>query len=58
MQYYSSIGNLFSYIYVHFQILNVIINNYNVAFVNSERWLAKRPVDIIQCQHGNVGKFL
>jgi hypothetical protein len=31
---------------------------YNIAFVNSERWLAKSRVDIIQCQHGNVGKFL
>jgi hypothetical protein len=34
------------------------INNYNIAFVNSERWLAKSRVDITQCQHGNVGKFL
>jgi hypothetical protein len=32
---------------------------YNIAFVNSERWLmAKSCVDITQCQHGNVGKFL
>jgi hypothetical protein len=31
---------------------------YNIAFVNSERWLAKSRVDITQCQHGNVGKFL
>jgi hypothetical protein len=35
-----------------------IISCYNVAFVNSERWLAKSHVDITQCQHGNVGKFL
>ena len=27
----------------------------NIAFVNSERWLAKRRVDVTQCQHG---KFL
>jgi hypothetical protein len=25
---------------------------------NSERWLAKSRVDITQCQHGNVGKFI
>ena len=25
---------------------------YNIAFVNSERWLAKGRVDITQCQHG------
>jgi hypothetical protein len=25
---------------------------YNIAFVNSERWLAKSRVDITQCQHG------
>jgi hypothetical protein len=31
---------------------------YNIAFVNSERWLAKRCVHITQCQHGNIGKFL
>jgi hypothetical protein len=31
---------------------------YNIAFVNSERWLAKSRVDITQCQHGNVAKFL
>jgi hypothetical protein len=31
---------------------------YNIAFVNSERWLAKSRVDITQCQHGNVGTFL
>jgi hypothetical protein len=29
-----------------------------LAFVNSERWLAKSRVDITQCQYGNVGKFL
>jgi hypothetical protein len=28
------------------------INIYNIAFVNSERWLAKSRVDITQCQHG------
>ena len=28
---------------------------YNIAFVNSERWLAKSRVDIALCQHG---KFL
>jgi hypothetical protein len=32
--------------------------HYNIACVNSERWLAKSRVDITQCQHGNVGKFL
>jgi hypothetical protein len=31
---------------------------YNIAFVNSERWLDKSRVDITQCQHGNVGKVL
>jgi hypothetical protein len=31
---------------------------YNIAFVNSERWLAKSRVDITQCQHGHVGKFI
>jgi hypothetical protein len=31
---------------------------YNIAFVNSERWLAKSRIDITQCQHGNVRKFL
>jgi hypothetical protein len=35
-----------------------IFVNYNIAFVNSERWLAKSRVDITQCQHGNVRKFL
>jgi hypothetical protein len=34
------------------------ISFYNIAFVNSERWLAKNRVDITQCQHGNAGKFL
>jgi hypothetical protein len=29
--------------------------NYNITFVNSERWLAKSRVDITPCQHG---KFL
>ena len=28
------------------------IRNYNIAFVNSERWLAKSRVDITLCQHG------
>jgi hypothetical protein len=28
------------------------ISIYNIAFVNSERWLAKSRVDITQCQHG------
>jgi hypothetical protein len=32
--------------------------SYNIPFVNSERWLAKSRVDITQCQHGKVGKFL
>ena len=27
-------------------------NIYNIAFVNSERWLAKSRVDITLCQHG------
>ena len=31
---------------------------HNIAFVNSERWLAKSRVAITQCQHGNFGKFL
>jgi hypothetical protein len=31
---------------------------YNIAFVNSECWLAKSCVHITQCQHGNIGKFL
>jgi hypothetical protein len=31
------------------------MNSYNIAFANSERWLAKSRVDITQCQHG---KFL
>jgi hypothetical protein len=31
------------------------ISIYNIAFVNSERLLAKSRVDI---SHGNVGKFL
>ena len=26
--------------------------HYNIAFVNSERWLAKSSVDITLCQHG------
>jgi hypothetical protein len=30
--------------------LNIVF--YNIAFVNSERWLAKSRVDITQCQHG------
>jgi hypothetical protein len=34
------------------------IYHYNIAFVNSELGLAKSRVDITQCQHGNVGKFL
>jgi hypothetical protein len=34
------------------------IHNYNIAFVNSERWLAKSCVDITQCQRGNVRIFL
>jgi hypothetical protein len=34
-----------------------IIIYYNIAFVNSERWLAKSRVDVTQCQHGNVGKM-
>jgi hypothetical protein len=38
-------------IYIHTYI-------YNIAFANSERWLAKSRVDITQCQHVNVGKFL
>ena len=33
-------------------------NIYNIAFANSERRLAKSRVDITQCQHGNIGKFL
>jgi outer membrane protease len=28
------------------------ITFYNIAFVNSERWLAKSRVDTTQCQHG------
>ena len=28
------------------------ITDYNIAFVNSERWLAKSRVDITLCQHG------
>ena len=28
------------------------IIDYNIAFVNSERWLAKSRVDITLCQHG------
>jgi hypothetical protein len=35
-----------------------IFVNYNIAFVNSERRLAKSRVDITRCQHGNAGKFL
>jgi hypothetical protein len=35
-----------------------VIACYNIAFVNSERWLANSCVDITQCQHGNVGKFI
>ena len=31
-------------------LLNTIIN-YNIAFVNSERWLAKSRIDITLCQH-------
>ena len=31
---------------------------YNIAFVNSERWLAKSRVDITQCQHGTFFTFL
>jgi hypothetical protein len=37
---------------------NNIIYIYNIAFVNSECWLAKSRIDITQCQHGNVGKCL
>ena len=36
-------------------IITFIIRNYNIAFVNSERRLAKSRVDITLCQHG---KFL
>ena len=33
--------------------LGVALNRfYNIAFVNSERWLAKSRVDITLCQHG------
>jgi hypothetical protein len=42
----------------HYRVKCIINRVYNVAFVNSERWLAKSRVDITQCQHGNVGKFL
>ena len=28
------------------------ITDYNIAFVNSERWLAKSRVDITLCRHG------
>jgi hypothetical protein len=33
-------------------LLTVDKTFYNIAFVNSERWLAKSRVDITQCQHG------
>ena len=42
--------------FYYFEILDLIYI-YNIAFANSERWLAKSRVDIIQCQHGNVGKL-
>jgi hypothetical protein len=56
--------NTHTHIYTHTHIQTQMITyppgggNYNIAFVNSERWLAKFRVDITQCQHGNVGKFL
>ena len=31
---------------------------YNIAFVSSERWLAKSRVDITQCQHGNFFLYI
>ena len=37
---------LLSWHYMH------IVYIYNIAFVNSERWLAKSRVDITLCQHG------
>ena len=34
-------------------LTNSVVNTvYNIAFVNSERWLAKSRVDITLCQHG------
>ena len=37
---------------------STVNGSYNIVFVNSECWLAKSRVDITQCQHGNVGKFI
>jgi hypothetical protein len=32
--------------------------HYNIAIVNSGRWLAKSRVDITQCQHGKFAAAL
>jgi hypothetical protein len=51
---------LYDYLFTATYMSGVYIANiyYNIAFVNSERWLAKSRVDITQCQHRNVGKCL
>jgi hypothetical protein len=46
------------YIYLTWKVRFLYYFLYNIAFVNSKRWLAKSLVDITQCQHGSVGKFL
>ena len=52
------IGFIFTQYGKIFISTSILFNYINIAFVNSERWLAKSRVDITQCQHGNVGKFL
>ena len=39
-------------VFYHDAFYNIDIYFYNIAFVNSERWLAKSRVDITLCQHG------
>ena len=39
------------YAYIYYIYLSLYIFIYNIAFVNSECWLAKSHVDITQCQH-------
>ena len=38
------------WVFIRFTIYDKLY--YNIAFVNSERWLAKSRVDITLCQHG------
>ena len=36
------------------ELMMITIIIYNMAFVNSERWLAKSRVDMTLCQHGKI----